>query len=74
MQSSELNNVIIRSITKLNHFQQIKLLEFINAMSGKSKAKASVLQKFAGCIEKSDLQLMKDAIARDCEKVDYNEW
>jgi hypothetical protein len=70
----ELNNIIVQSIIKLNHFQQIKLLEFINAMTGKSESKTIDLKKFAGCIDKADLQLMKQAITQDCGKIDFNEW
>lgn len=32
------------------------------------------LLRFAGCIGSSDLALMTQAIAEECEKVDMNEW
>ncbi|MBE9142363.1 hypothetical protein [Planktothrix mougeotii] len=32
------------------------------------------LLRFAGCISSDDLQLMRQAIEQDCERVDINEW
>jgi hypothetical protein len=32
------------------------------------------LLRFAGTIEKSDLEIMQKAIEEDCERVDENEW
>ena len=32
------------------------------------------LLRFAGAIPSDDLQLMREAIEQDCERVDLNEW
>ncbi|NET35387.1 MAG: hypothetical protein F6K19_25745 [Cyanothece sp. SIO1E1] len=32
------------------------------------------LLRFAGAISSSDLQLMRDVIEQDCERIDLNEW
>lgn len=74
MSTLEINNLVLQSITRLNEHQQLKLLEFVNAMLSKMEFKANHLLKFAGTIDKDDLTLMKHAIAAGCEKVDYNEW
>jgi hypothetical protein len=74
MQTQEISKNIEQSLGQLNPYQQMKLLEFIESMtSDKKKGKRNLL-KFAGAIEQSELQLMKDAIAEGCEKIDDNEW
>jgi hypothetical protein len=52
----------------------MKLLEFIESMTSYKKKGKRNLLKFAGAVEQSELQLMKDAIAEGCEKIDDNEW
>ena len=68
-----LQNLISQSISKLNKYQQIKLLEFINSLFLNTKEDTNKLLKYSGFIEKTELELMKKAIL-DCEKIDYNEW
>ncbi|HEY9648599.1 MAG TPA: hypothetical protein V6C88_19620 [Chroococcidiopsis sp.] len=55
---------------------QKQVLEFVRSL-----AKAEVrgtpgqqLLRFAGSIPSDDLQLMREAIAQDCERVDIDEW
>ncbi len=72
-QQQNIKALIWQSIVRLDTFQQIKLLEFINAMAGDTKQGDDVLLKYAGCIPKSELETMKTAIT-DCEKIDHNEW
>ena len=48
----------------------MKLLGFIGSMTSYKKKDKGDLLKFAGTIEHSELQLMKDAIAEGCEKID----
>jgi hypothetical protein len=57
----------------LSPFQQIKLLEFVESMISAKTNKGDLL-KFAGAIEKSELDLMQAAIEEGCEKTDSNEW
>ncbi len=68
-----LENMISNQISKLNEYQQFKLLEFINSLFLNKEKETNNLLKYFGFIEKNELELMKNAIL-DCEKIDYNEW
>ena len=72
-QQQDMSSIIWQSISRLDRYQQIKLLEFINSLLYKVEKKTNKLLKYAGCIAKNELALMKTAIT-DCEKVDNNEW
>jgi len=55
---------------------QRQVLEFVRAL-----VKAEVqgtpgqqLLRFAGSIPADDLQVMREAIEQDCERIDVNEW
>jgi len=71
-QQQDLQMLIWQSVSKLDKYQQIKLLEFINSLS-LNVNETNKLLKYVGCISKDELKLMKSAIA-DCEKIDHNEW
>lgn len=71
--NSELQFQIWNSVNQLNYNQQLKLLDFINSLILKPENKNSGLLKFAGIIDKDELETMKISI-KDCEKVDLNEW
>lgn len=74
MSDIELKESIVQAVQRLTHEQQLKLLEFINAMVQRVPAKEPQgLLKFAGLFEKESLQEMEDAIA-DCEQIDEDEW
>jgi len=73
----ELNiqNHIIKAIQQLSTVQQLRLLDFINAMLGKgpkSSNKESILE-FAGSFDEQSIQEMNEAL-KDCEQIDENEW
>ena len=72
-QQQNIQTLIWQSVARLDKYQQIKLLEFINSMVLNVKQETNALLKYAGCIPKSELELMKTAIT-DCEKIDHNEW
>ena len=74
MQTQEISKNIEQSLGQLNPYQQMKLLEFIESITSDKKKGKGDLLKFAGAIEQSELQLMKDAIAEGCEKIDNDEW
>jgi hypothetical protein len=73
MQITGLSKNIEQSLGQLSPFQQIKLLEFVESMISAKTNKGDLL-KFAGAIEKSELDLMQAAIEEGCEKTDSNEW
>ncbi len=64
---------ILNSVNALDYNQQLKLLDFINSLFVKVEHKNNELLKYAGIIDKGDLDTMKNSI-KDCEKVDLNEW
>jgi len=72
-QNQDIQSLIWKSISQLDKYQQIKLYEFINSLFLNEKQASNRLLKYAGCIEKSELDLMRTAIS-DCEKIDHNEW
>ena len=74
MNKIEIQSAILRAVQRLNEVQQLKLLDFINAMIGsKKKEPVNSLVQFAGYFDPEDLRQMQSAI-KDCEKVDADEW
>mgnify|MGYP006302040311 FL=1 len=69
----DIQEIISESIARLDKYQQIKLLEFIDSIFINKNTKPDSITKYAGCIAKDELKLMKTAI-KDCEKIDNNEW
>lgn len=68
-----MQNLIWQSISQLDKYQQIKVLEFINSLFLNVKQETNKLLKYAGYFSKDELELMSAAIT-DCEKIDENEW
>lgn len=74
MSDIELKESITQAIQRLTYDQQLKLLEFINAMIQRTPEKGpSKLLKFAGFFEKEALEEIEHAII-DCEQIDEDEW
>ena len=69
-----LNREIIRVINLLSETQKEKLLEFIYSFLDLSRKKPNVLLNFAGKILIDDVNLMKNVIEEDCNKIDGDEW
>jgi hypothetical protein len=74
MHIAGLSKNIEQSLGQLNPYQQKKLLEFIDSLIEKPKKGNQNLLRFAGSIDKADLELMEQAISEGCEKIDHNEW
>jgi hypothetical protein len=70
------SNEMIKQIDKLPQNLKIKVFELVKAIANlKPKGvPGKVLLRFAGTIPASDLELMKQAIEEDCERVELNEW
>ncbi|MEB3181373.1 MAG: hypothetical protein VKL59_20410 [Nostocaceae cyanobacterium] len=67
---------VIEQLRVMPQHLQLQVLEFVRTL-----VKAEVrgtngrqLLRFAGSIPPDDLQLMREAIEQDCERVDINEW
>jgi hypothetical protein len=69
---NNINPQVARAISHLDEYQQLKLLEFINALTGVKQYRNDQLLSYVGSIELSELHLMKKAI-EDCENVDEDE-
>ncbi|MGA2297718.1 MAG: hypothetical protein ABSG15_09250 [FCB group bacterium] len=69
-----INELIIQLIANLNSNQQVKLLGFIESITGDFVFNPKNILKFAGSISPKDLKLMQQAIEEDCERIDYNGW
>ena len=72
--NQDINTLILQSISKLDNFQQIKLYEFIIALTATKEKNSQNLAKYAGLISKEDLSRMKQSIEEGCNNIDENEW
>ena len=55
---------------------QRQVLEFVRSLveTGVRGTPGQQLLRFAGSIPSDDLQLMREAIEQDCERIDVDEW
>lgn len=70
---------ILDQISRLDVEQQRRVLDFARALEVASSHDVRGIQgkqllRFAGAIKSDDLQIMAQAIEKDCEKVDSSEW
>lgn len=71
-----LRDEIISEVDSLPDSLKAKLLDYAKSL-GQSSPMSSNSKDFMdlfGCIETSDVELMKKAIEEDCSKVDLDEW
>ena len=76
MISSSLRKEILEKLDLLPIEEQRRVLDFTLALT-ESKTPGIAgrdLLRFAGTIEKTELESMKQAIEDGCERVDLNEW
>lgn len=73
MKENKIIPQVAQAISHLDEYQQLKLLEFINALMGANHPQKNGLLKYTGSIEPAELQLMEHAI-KDCDKIDRDEW
>ena len=75
MEASTLNEVI-EQLQKMPQNLQQQVLEFARSLADSPVrgVPGSQLLRFAGTIPLQDIELMRQAIAQDCEQVDLNEW
>lgn len=76
MNITPLEQTLSQYLKNLGVEEQKQVLEFARALSLSKRMGVSgkSLLSFAGSIEKRDLDLMQEAIERDCEKVTPDEW
>lgn len=75
MDTSILNEVVEQLRIMPQSLQQ-QVLDFARTLTDSTVqgVPGSQLLRFAGTIQASDLELMRQAIKQDCEQVDLNEW
>jgi hypothetical protein len=73
MTTESIKDNLIAQIDKLPHDLQLRVLDFVRALTPKGVEGKSLL-RFEGAIPTNDLQLMSKAIEEGCEKVDISEW
>ena len=72
MKDTSVENEILDEINKLEKGQQAEVLEFVRSLAGSDMegVLGKTLLRFAGTIEKEDLDKMAEAIQADCESID----
>jgi hypothetical protein len=73
MTTESIKDNLIAQIDRLPHDLQLRVLDFVKALTPKGVEGKSLL-RFEGAIPADDLQLMSKAIEEGCEKVDISEW
>lgn len=74
MAELEIQQSILQALGRMSLGQQIKLLEFINSISGPAKPeKTQNILQFAGIFDATDTAEFEAAL-QDCEQIDHNEW
>lgn len=67
---------IVEQLKALPYEFQWRVLEFTRALvlSAPHGVPGQQLLRFAGTIPQNDVQLMREIIEQECERVDTNEW
>lgn len=69
-------NQVIEHLTSMPQHLQWRVLEFARTLV-KAEVRGTPgqqLLRFAGSIPPDDIQVIREAIEQDCERVDINEW
>jgi hypothetical protein len=73
--SPQLRDQILQQMASLPPDQQERVLAFAKSLSPASGGLSGrELLRFRGRIDKSDLQMMAQAIEEGCERIDRSEW
>ena len=67
---------VVEQLRSMPQHLQRQVLEFVRTLM-KMELRGTPgqqLLRFAGSIPSDDLQLMREAIERDCERIDVDEW
>ncbi len=74
MSELEIQQSIIKAMSRMSPVQQIKLLEFVNSMlSEPVTTKAKGILKYSGVFDDATVREFEAAM-KDCEQIDENEW
>jgi hypothetical protein len=73
MTTESIKDNLIDQIDKLPRDLQLRVLDFVKALTPKGVEGKSLL-RFEGAILADDLKIISKAIEEGCEKVDISEW
>jgi hypothetical protein len=74
MTELDIQQSIIKALSRMSLVQQLKLLEFINSMQTASTVrKPKGILKFAGTFDATDAREF-EASLKDCEQIDKDGW
>ena len=74
MVNQSIQEEILNQLDKLPIEQQAQVLDFARALTKPEGRQGKDLLYFAGGINIDDLSLMTEAIERDCEQVNADDW
>ena len=74
--NNDITTEVMRQLETLPEDLQRQVLEFVQAMQmlARRGAPGKQLRQFAGAIPPHDLELMRQAIDQECDRVDLDEW
>lgn len=72
--STTIRDQIIEQVDRLDETQRLRLLDFARRLTAPEGTPGRDLLRFAGAIDRADLEVMSRAIQEGCEKVDPNAW
>jgi hypothetical protein len=67
---------VVEQLRSMPEHLQLQVLEFVHSLM-RTEVRGTPgqeLLRFAGSIPADDLQLMREAIEQDCERIDDDEW
>lgn len=74
MSELEIQQSIIKALSRMSLVQQLKLLEFINSMQITSTTnEPKGVLKFAGAFDATDAKEFESSL-KDCEQIDQDGW
>ncbi|RJP21781.1 MAG: hypothetical protein C4527_22980 [Candidatus Omnitrophota bacterium] len=67
---------IYNSINQLDASQKKQVLDYVHSLISEKKrgTQGKDLLRFAGIIQKEDIEIISRAIEQDCESINLNEW
>lgn len=72
--SKAFENEFLKNLGLLSTEQQSKVLAYIKTLLKTPQSSSHDLLRFAGSIDKADVEKMRAAIEAGCENIDKNEW
>jgi hypothetical protein len=74
MAATTLEKELLETLHILTPSQQQQVLSFARSLPSQKGTSGHELLSFAGTIDKDDLRSIQQAIQKDCERIDSNEW